>query len=519
MQKIEKLKLINFKKFKNTEIVFNNDLNILIGDNESGKSTVLNAIDYTLSGSRNKIETLGIESLLNKNIVSNFLDGDKKIKNLPILCVEIYLSDTNNEELSGKHNSLNKECEGLRLICEPDTGLTNEIIEVLKEKNNFPYEYYSINFKTFGGHGFTGYKKPLNHILIDNTQINNEYAMKKYISSLYRSRTTDIEVNRHRNAYRAMKDKYKNEVLNDLNSRDDINYDFAICTNSKSNLETDLSITEEGINIEHKGKGKQCFIKTQFALEKGSEKLNIVLIEEPENHLSHGNMKKLIEKISRTKGRQIFIATHSSLVSTRLNLQKAILLNSSSDMPISLKDLEDDTSKFFMKAPNTNILEFVLSRKNILVEGNAEYILIKKMFEKSTEQRLDKSDIHVISVGGLSFKRYLKVAKLLKIKTAVITDNDNDYLTNCEQYYQDYNNDSHIEIFYSKDNKLRTFEYHIYEENKDVCDAIFNPTKRSVLEYMLDPKNKAECAFKLLNNDEEINTPQYIKAAFQWIKE
>jgi predicted ATP-dependent endonuclease of OLD family len=49
MKTIKKVILSNFKRFKNLELEFDDELNILIGDNESGKSSVLLALDLTLA--------------------------------------------------------------------------------------------------------------------------------------------------------------------------------------------------------------------------------------------------------------------------------------------------------------------------------------------------------------------------------------------------------------------------------------------------------------------------------------
>ena len=54
---IEKMKIKNFKRFKGeVEINYNSDFNVIIGNNESGKSSILQAIDLVLSGNKNKIE-------------------------------------------------------------------------------------------------------------------------------------------------------------------------------------------------------------------------------------------------------------------------------------------------------------------------------------------------------------------------------------------------------------------------------------------------------------------------------
>ena len=47
-------------------------------------------------------------------------------------------------------------------------------------------------------------------------------------------------------------------------------------------------------------------IKTQFALQKQIDNIDIILIEEPENHLNYANMKKLINSIIQAKDKQIF---------------------------------------------------------------------------------------------------------------------------------------------------------------------------------------------------------------------
>ena len=519
MKYIYKLKLKNFCKFKDLTIEFDENLNILLGDNEAGKSTILSAIDIVLSGSRSKVETYGLESLFNNETIQEFLSSDKKIENLPVLYIELYINENGNKDLDGKYNSLNESGHGLLLICEPREDLSKEIKEILNQNgSNFPFEYYSMNFKTFSGESFTGYRKFISHLLLDNTQINNEYATKRYIKTIYQANTTDPERSKYQNEYRNQKKIFEENKLVTLNSK--VNeYSFSIRSNSKSNLETDLSIQENNIDIENRGKGRQCFIKTDFALQKNGNDLDIILLEEPENHLSHLNMKKLIEKIKDSTRKQLFITTHNSLISTRLDLRKSIFLNSNSNTPINFKELEKGTAKFFMKAPDNNILEYVLSKKVILVEGDAEFILMQEFFELITMKKPEELDVHIISVDGTSFKRYLEISKILKIKTAVIRDNDGDRNEMMERY-SEYRNDENIKIFIDSNNELTTFEIAIYNENKKICDDLFLEGRRtlSVQEYML--KNKADCAFKLLDaTKEDLVSPKYIREAIKWIKE
>ena len=284
------------------------------------------------------------------------------------------------------------------------------------------------------------------------------------------------------------------------------------------NIETGINLEENNVPIENKGTGKQCFIKTELALNNAINEIDSVLIEEPETHLSYMNMLKLIEIIKGTQNRQLFISTHSDLISTRLNLKKCILMNSLSDNPISLSGLTTETAKFFMKAPDNNMLQFVLSNKVILVEGDAEFILMEAMFKKTTGKEFADSGIGVIAVDGKCFKRYLEIAKLVNIKVAVITDNDYDYNSNIVENYRDYIAEN-IMVFSDDNDTKNTFEVCVYNDNKEMLNKEFhNLIKNTPLGYML--ANKTEAAFRILEaHANDLVVPLYIQKAIKWIED
>jgi len=520
MLHITKLHITNFKRFKELELDFNPKLNTIIGDNEAGKSSILNAIEFVTSGSRNKVENAGLESLFNKECVADFLDGKKSYENLPELHIELYLNDETNLDLVGNHNSHGINTSGLHMVCEPNGDLGHEIKTVLGDTEAiFPFEFYIVRFFTFSGEAYSGYRHYLKCLTIDSSQINGEYANREYIKSVYRS-SVDFPTRANlKNEYRKQKASFKESSLKTINDGLGI-YDFALRSGTNSNLETDITLTQDNIPIDERGKGQQCFIKTEFALSRNSETKSIdtILLEEPENHLSHTNMNLLISKISESHQNQIIIATHSSLISTRLNLKNSILLNSASIHPLTLRDLPNQTAKFFMKAPDNNILEFVLSKKVILVEGDAEYILFDYLYGIVTGRSLETDRVHVISVGGTSFKRYMELAKTLCIRTAVVRDNDGDYQRNCIENYENHINEF-ISVFSNKDNDLSTFELCIYEDNKAICESLFSSSlSKSPIDFML--KNKAESAIRLAeNNDVSLKVPEYIEEAISWINE
>jgi putative ATP-dependent endonuclease of the OLD family len=514
---IIKLRAFNFKKFQFLEIDFKPNTNVIVGDNESGKSSILLAIDLILSGSRSKVETLGLDTLFNNDAIQDFFKTNT-YETLPSLTIELYF-DNASEEFYGKNNSFGTDNFGISLICSPIEESSKDIAEVLKDKTlNFPFEYYSISFIKFGGTPYFGFRREFKHLLLDNTAINNEYATNSYIKTLYNTSVTNAEKNKHLFEYRNYKLNFRETVLKDLNKKTGKGkYEFSIKSNTKSNLETDLTITEDNIDLQNRGKGRQCFIKTEFALQKNDSELDFILLEEPENHLSHIHMHNLILRLNESKNKQLFIATHSNMISSRLDLRNSILLNSNSEASINLAHLSDDTAKFFIKAPDNNILELILSRKVILVEGDAEYILTEKFFEIVTGKKPYQLNVHIISVGGTSFKRYMEVANLLQIKTAVIRDNDGNFENNCIENYKAYASDF-AKLFYEKNNALSTFEISLYQINTKICDELFSPglRTRTVQQFMLD--EKTDCAYELLDKKEkELVVPQYIIDSILWL--
>ena len=117
---IEKIRLINFKRFRDYIVMPNKKINIFVGDNEVGKSTILEAIDIVARGSVNRIEKIGLDKLLNIDAVNEFKEGKRTFENLPTLKIELYLSGNFDFTMNGKNNEDGKVCDGIRLICEPN---------------------------------------------------------------------------------------------------------------------------------------------------------------------------------------------------------------------------------------------------------------------------------------------------------------------------------------------------------------------------------------------------------------
>ncbi len=148
--------LLNFKKFAKKPVDLDPRLTILIGDNEAGKSTILLGVDLAISGSRSKVEAIGIESLLRKGAVQEFNESGRKIEALPRVAVELYLGGLDSPDLHGRANARGESTFGLRMSCEPSEDYQSEIAQLLESSESaFPFEFYVVKFHTFGGYPYS----------------------------------------------------------------------------------------------------------------------------------------------------------------------------------------------------------------------------------------------------------------------------------------------------------------------------------------------------------------------------
>lgn len=104
---------------------------------------------------------------------------------------------------------------------------------------------------------------------------------------------------------------------------------------------------------------------------------------------------------------------------------------------MALLELSEDTASFFMKAPDNNVLKFVLTRRDILVEGDAEFILTDAFYRNLTGITPEDAGVQIIAIGSTSFRHYLELARLLGNRVAALSDNDGDYQQSCVERFDD----------------------------------------------------------------------------------
>jgi putative ATP-dependent endonuclease of the OLD family len=271
--------------------------------------------------------------------------------------------------------------------------------------------------------------------------------------------------------------------------------------------------------------------KTKLALgHKKSNEANLILLEEPENHLTHSRLNQLIHSIkSENQDKQIIISTHSSFVANKMGLDNLILLNNSK--PTRFNDLKPDTKTFFEKIAGYDTLRLILCKKAILVEGDSDELIFQKAYMVKNGGLLPiQNEIDVISVGT-SFLRFLEIAEKINKPVVVLTDNDGDVVALKKKYenYLGNNVKTFIKICFDEiidSGNLKigeaSFNYNTLEPKLLKVNSLqkFNAvlgtsfdTDNKLHEYMM--KNKTECALRIFGSAEDINFPVYILQSIQ----
>lgn len=540
--RIEKINIENYKCFGGFfSATFNKGVNIIVGDNEAGKSTILEAINLALTGIlhgrylKNELS----QYLFNYNVVNDYLVGLKKGDNpdLPFITIEVYFSGDDLPLFEGNGNSEKAKACGLLFKIEFDSSYQAEYEVLLAEGDEIttiPIEYYKVTWKSFARDLVTARTIPVKSVLIDSTSSKYQNGSDIYISRIIRNDLEDSERVKLSQAYRKMKDTFIGDAsvqtINDKISGKanitDKKLSVSVDLSTQNSWETTLMTYLDNVPFHQIGKGEQCIIKTNLALgHERSQEANVVLLEEPENHLSYTKLNQLIKTISEScDGKQVIISTHSSYVANKLGLENLILLND--QQVVRLSELPSDTFSFFKKLPGYQTLRMLLCRKAVLVEGDSDELVFQRAYMDKHDGRLPIEDgIDVISVK-LTFKRFLDIAIEINQQVAVITDNDSDYETKITKKYKDYVGYGCVNIFADDRENLNTLEPQFADANRaklgDLCKIIgVDKDKYSTVDlvsaYMVS--NKTAWSLKVFESDYIVKYPAYIEKAVAWCDE
>ena len=245
MKNIEYLKIRGLKKFEYLNVNFNEHMNILVGENEAGKSTILEAINIVLNQKYHSTDKAILKDLFNIEQVQRFFKSPS-IDLLPQITIEISLNldpkAANTEYFYGEVNFDKTEKYGIVFECKLDKELES-LVENDINKGIIPYEYYNLSWKTFSGLPYKMVKRPLEFLTVDISDTNGNNTFNYFNRNLFNSKYDDQVKLGIKHDLR----KKLNNIFDDLKlEKLDENRKFGI-NDKKFVLESILSIYEEGL--------------------------------------------------------------------------------------------------------------------------------------------------------------------------------------------------------------------------------------------------------------------------------
>lgn len=516
----------NYRALRSADVEFRVGTTLLVGNNECGKSTLLEAIRLALTG---RIGRLPVRDrlhpwLFNTDVVKEFVaaarDGQPDAP--PEILIEVYLERaTELERWRGSINSRRQDCPGVvfKILLDQDCrGDYTEYISRGRDVSTIPIEYFTVEWLSFANERLTPRRLPLKTHLVDSSSGSLDRSSGRYLleiveNHLNREQRIDLAI-----AYRRLKESFQEEdgvvAVNDhLSNRQG---QFSSKTLSVG-LDTLRDLRWEDGVIPHLdsipmplvGLGEQSASRIWLALHAVHDS-DVFLVEEPENHLSYTSLHALVERLAaKVDGKQLIMTTHSSFVVNKLGLDEVVLFNRG--VASRLTDLEPSTRDYFRKLPGHDTLRLILARKAILVEGPSDELVLQRAYRERHGRTALQGGVDIISVRSLAFRRFLAVADLLETRVDAVMDNDGKP-DRVQKRYSDFDDHGSIRILYSSDPRLRTLEPQMIAANglagmNQILGKDFGD-EQALEAWMLD--NKTEAALRVFDWNGPVSFPDYI---------
>jgi predicted ATP-dependent endonuclease of OLD family len=494
--KLKKLYLENFRGFDKITIPFNENLNVIIGKNDVGKSTILEALEIFFNNELVKIEledlkvganpkmTIGVSFEVEPN-KEYLIDADRKTslkdeyllnsegyleirkiwdcpksltaKSLTTYIVADYLKEFFNEPLiTLKINELKKVCtdKGLddkvkdkRVLSDFRKAMYSNIsnketqttlIPIDKEDTKKVYDSISSEFPYFALFQSDRQNKDSDKEVQDPLKVITKQAISEVETQL-KEVVEEIEKRA------ILKGKKTIEKLAEMNPE----IAKTLFPNVKNkNWDTLFSFSftgDEGIPMNKRGSGvRRLILLNYFRAEAedkaGSSKGVIYALEEPETsqHPEHQVMLiKALIKLANSENKQVIITTHSPEIAKIAENENLILLKKDdSGKPNIITSTEAKLSEI---RKTLGILPY-LSRLVVCVEGENDIKFLQNINQNIPELKsifdLEANQISIIPMNGGNLKNWVE-RNYLKGSNVVefhIYDSDSNSGKNSQQY-------------------------------------------------------------------------------------
>lgn len=569
---ISYMSIKNYRNFEFYEIELDS-FNIIIGENDAGKSNLLEAMQLILSNNGIDYFAKALKiSDLNKKSLDAFIDKvsvkstellellkEKKdvkefIDIVPVVEITLRFKEPKDAYEMALLDDWKNEDKGeiyyeLKYIYEPNNY--NDVLEYcanianeLKEKAGigYPIELYDYKIISTNNNKKVDYKSMKNFMISaikaerDSFSENESSKSNKLVCSMLEKNLSDNDRIAIFKSYQEFFDKVKsadsfkkvfeNDAAKDIENLNNYLREIILSPNfpNTKNIFSNITLSYGSEFLYQKGLGKRNFIYMLFVFNyfnSYTQGFNTIFIEEPEAHLCVNNFNLILDFITKflkhknNSKIQVILTTHNQKAINKLKLNNAIVL--SNNKAVSFKNVEKELVNYLAKRPNFDILKLLFANRVILVEGTSEEMFINTYLELLQDKI---STIEVITIGQRGFRTFLDIwLKLnstnLNKKIGIVRDYDN--LENSKLEHDKY--DKNYENIIVRTTELYTFENDLVNcnNNKNILSNYLNIKMDELEEELIS--DKADYMLKIcdgmLNKEITVDPPKHILEVVQ----
>lgn len=443
---ISELKIYNFRQFKSVngvpglEITFHKGLNALIGENDSGKSAVIDALKLILLTQSNEyirpsdedfykpVEGEACSELKIDCTIAEFTQNEAKN------FIE-YLSFTKTGDKVEYTLELHYRAwkEGHKIYQELRVGDIDDGISIDGKAREFLKAVYLKPLRDAEREMSSGRGSRISQILLNHPVFKDK--KEHAVLDIFQDANRRIE-----NYFTDDTDgkRILQTIRNNLESFNDngqaSNAELKTSDIQLKAILESLSLDAPEINP-GLGELNLLFIAAELLLLKDDTDggLKLALIEELEAHLHPQAQLRLISYLQNEYNEndvQIIISTHSPILASKINLKNLILMKNGTgfDLAEGMTGLQKGDYLFLQRFLDSTKANLFFAKGIIMVEGDAENILVPILAD-ILDYPLEKYGISIVNVGSTAFLRYSgimvrKDGADIGIPVSVITDCD-----------------------------------------------------------------------------------------------
>ena len=503
------------------EIHFQEGVNVLIGENDSGKTAIVDAIRYVLrtqSGEfiqfedkdfyqepdGNRKDEFKIECVfdgINEQDAGLFWEwlswNDDKTKYL----LKVWLYAKRKDNIIMPTFSAGIEGQAERMDSEARELLKVVYFKPLRDAlTDMTHGYKSRLAQILGAHELFKTEKDVHGNIIKHKLETDYEKLKKEIENYFKVGGGGESITSEINSF--LREHF-------LLNGDPRNAEVKLAGGELTEILRLLDLIMEG-NKSGLGTLNLLCIAAEMLLFNNQKKgLKLALVEELEAHLHPQYQLRLIEYISsQEKNEQFILSTHSIALASKIKLASLIVLKGTEALPMSpeytlMKPADYKFLERFLDATKANLF---FARGLIMVEGDAENLLIPAIAQL-IGRNLYKYGVSVVNVGSTAYKRYVNIFKRKDGKSfgmpiAVVSDLD----VRALEYYDDNCSNRKTPKYWLKETLRPELEKISQHVNYDAMASLFGSKSAFEKEVRLHIKENSNHITETLDRMKDVLT-------------